>query len=55
MIACHHACSVERGHNAHIGAGGYDSADEPREEVLVVALKHLPANELPKEGRHEHG
>ena len=53
MVAGDHAGCIKRGHDAHIGAGGGDPAHEPGEEVLIVALKHLTADELPQKRGHE--
>ena len=54
MISCHHTSGVQRRHDSHVGARGSDTADEPGEEVLVVTLKHLPADELTQKRGHEH-
>ena len=53
MVSRHRASGVQDCHDAHVGAGGRNSADEPGEEMLIVALQHLPANELSEECRDE--
>ena len=54
MVACHRTGRIECRHDPHVCTGRRHSTDNPGEEVLIVTLKHLPANELPKKGGHEH-